>query len=587
MVSLKIKIVMKISDNCYVGISMIDINAYIHHNEVHNCHYGISSADGHANTLMEYNLMYDNSYGMRLYNAGNYLIDNCTFYGNSLGLRIYSYNSADVNSSIFYNNTTDAYASNGAVGMLEFFYCLIDPSSIDYDYADRVSRIWDFYDDPEFMNTAADDFRLKDTSPCIDRGDISREDPDNSRRDVGHHIVDQDEFMFSGIGSPSSPIWKWLSFPRLPVSTAQNTGQDVNTIYIREHWNYIPSETGWYSYANYPSYMISGEYESQNHSWEWVPGSDRFVNSTSGYKIWRIGSTCNLYSPGQKCKDDTDVSIVAGENWIGYFLVESQHPSDAFPSEVLNDLNFVKTQSWSWVRDSHGNWPQDIYTINYGDCVIVDTDADHTFEWETPRRSEPVYRPVPEHFIFQEEIDYQPIYLDFGENELPMEVAVFVDDNCRGAAVVDGQINQLNAYILECDPGLQVEFEFFYDNRMVSKRIQNYGIEFSEGTINNTHLQTGMPGKVYWVTFRDITFEIPEPPMSITCYPNPFNPDLTIAFSMDEIAEVEIVIYNSPADYNLVWNGKDDKGQPVSSGVYFVRLKTGNEVVNSKAVLIK
>jgi hypothetical protein len=88
---------------------------------------------------------------------------------------------------------------------------------------------------------------------------------------------------------------------------------------------------------------------------------------------------------------------------------------------------------------------------------------------------------------------------------------------------------------------------------------------------------------------------------NLNIYPNPFNPDLTIAFSMDEIAEVEIVIYNTkgqkvrtladelfhPADYNLVWNGKDDKGQPVSSGVYFVRLKTGNEVVNSKAVLIK
>jgi len=208
---------------------------------------------------------------------------------------------------------------------------------------------------------------------------------------------------------------------------------------------------------------------------------------------------------------------------------------------------------------------------------------------------------VPEHYTYQEEIDYQPIYLDFGENELPLEVAVFVSDTCHGAAVVDGQITQLCAYILECDPGLQVEFEFFYNTRMASKRIQNYGIELSGGTISNTNLETGMPGKVYRVTFGDMTFDVPEPPMSMTCYPNPFNPELTIAFSMDETAEVEIMIYNSkgqkvktladelfrPADYNLVWNGKDDRGKEVSSGIYFIRLKTGNKVINSKAVLIK
>ncbi|MCF7918278.1 MAG: T9SS type A sorting domain-containing protein [Candidatus Cloacimonetes bacterium] len=84
-------------------------------------------------------------------------------------------------------------------------------------------------------------------------------------------------------------------------------------------------------------------------------------------------------------------------------------------------------------------------------------------------------------------------------------------------------------------------------------------------------------------------------------YPNPFNPELTVSFNIDETQAVKLEIYNSkgqkvktmvnelfrPADYSLVWNGNDDNNHSVSSGVYFIRLQVGDEVVSDKVVLMK
>jgi photosystem II stability/assembly factor-like uncharacterized protein len=86
-------------------------------------------------------------------------------------------------------------------------------------------------------------------------------------------------------------------------------------------------------------------------------------------------------------------------------------------------------------------------------------------------------------------------------------------------------------------------------------------------------------------------------------YPNPFNPSTTISFSTAEDAEnVEIEIYNikgqkvkellivtpSPDHiFSVTWDGMDGNNQPVSSGIYFCKLKTGNKNIIKKMLLLK
>jgi hypothetical protein len=84
-------------------------------------------------------------------------------------------------------------------------------------------------------------------------------------------------------------------------------------------------------------------------------------------------------------------------------------------------------------------------------------------------------------------------------------------------------------------------------------------------------------------------------------YPNPFNPDTSIRFTMEKASNVNLSIYNMKGqlianlvdevlgrgDYNYSWTGTDSKGYPVASGVYFYRLDTGFGTQSRKMLLLK
>jgi len=84
-------------------------------------------------------------------------------------------------------------------------------------------------------------------------------------------------------------------------------------------------------------------------------------------------------------------------------------------------------------------------------------------------------------------------------------------------------------------------------------------------------------------------------------YPNPFNPTTTIIYNVPKASNVKIEIYNSlgqlvnvlmdsfhnPGRYNLVWNGKDSFGYPVSSGIYFYRMSAEGFALVKKMVLMR
>jgi hypothetical protein len=85
-------------------------------------------------------------------------------------------------------------------------------------------------------------------------------------------------------------------------------------------------------------------------------------------------------------------------------------------------------------------------------------------------------------------------------------------------------------------------------------------------------------------------------------YPNPFNPETTINYSVPENGPVQILIYNLRGElirtlvngnhtagwYNVVWNGRNDSGLPVSTGVYIYSLKSSGRMTKShKMVYMK
>ena len=83
--------------------------------------------------------------------------------------------------------------------------------------------------------------------------------------------------------------------------------------------------------------------------------------------------------------------------------------------------------------------------------------------------------------------------------------------------------------------------------------------------------------------------------------PNPFNPVTTVRFSIPKKSDVEFCIYNavgqrvrvmrrencSPGHHTIEWNGTDDQGIKLASGVYIYRLMAAGKTATRKMILLK
>ncbi|TFH65256.1 MAG: T9SS type A sorting domain-containing protein [Candidatus Zixiibacteriota bacterium] len=84
-------------------------------------------------------------------------------------------------------------------------------------------------------------------------------------------------------------------------------------------------------------------------------------------------------------------------------------------------------------------------------------------------------------------------------------------------------------------------------------------------------------------------------------YPNPFNPITAIRYSLHRPSQVSITVFNvlgqevktlesgmqSAGTYETTWDGTNQAGQEVASGIYFYRIKAGENIETRKMVLLK
>ena len=84
-------------------------------------------------------------------------------------------------------------------------------------------------------------------------------------------------------------------------------------------------------------------------------------------------------------------------------------------------------------------------------------------------------------------------------------------------------------------------------------------------------------------------------------FPNPFNPTTSIKYQVSGITHVEINVYNvrgqrvrnllndhrEPGHHSVVWDGRDDDGIQLSSGVYFVRMIADEYIETRRMMLMK
>jgi hypothetical protein len=88
---------------------------------------------------------------------------------------------------------------------------------------------------------------------------------------------------------------------------------------------------------------------------------------------------------------------------------------------------------------------------------------------------------------------------------------------------------------------------------------------------------------------------------SLDNYPNPFNPETTIRYTVKQSGKVQVMIYDMKGklvnklvdnevergSHTAVWNGKDFQDQTQPSGIYFVQLKSADFTLSRKIMLMK
>lgn len=339
------------------------------------------------------------------------------------------------------------------------------------------------------------------------------------------------------------------------------------------------------------------------------------------------------------CDQDDNTNVWFREIYLGYYLQESLKPFDAL-LPILDNITAIMAEDWAMARipiygysPAPGDEPSDAYTntwlgcfptggreitINPGEMVVVRYIGNEPIEFPLggdnpdPPFTDPYYREMATHFGYEEQPDYIPIFLSIDLNQFedgnkPTEIAVFVDDECKGAAVIkEGEV-QLNAYITNItDPTedlKNLEFRMFFPGKATNANVLDYAVLNNQSGRFESRNVTVSECKEFLQVRVGKTEEPPLPTVTklFSNYPNPFNPETTISFDLAEQSPVTIEVFNIKGQkvktlvrdsytlghHSVVWNGTDNYGNSVSSGVYFYRMNTPNHISTQKMLLLK
>jgi hypothetical protein len=131
-------------------------------------------------------------------------------------------------------------------------------------------------------------------------------------------------------------------------------------------------------------------------------------------------------------------------------------------------------------------------------------------------------------------------------------------------------------------------------------------VSYIVGTSDNFIWTPPVPG-IYEGYIRVSNYQVgiddfvQSPIKGLKIYPNPFNPEVNISFSTTTNNNVKINIYNirgqkittlydgklSAGQHTFHWNGKDSNGRSAASGIYLLRVESGNEHHTLKMILMK
>lgn len=185
-------------------------------------------------------------------------------------------------------------------------------------------------------------------------------------------------------------------------------------------------------------------------------------------------------------------------------------------------------------------------------------------------------------------------YLRYIEGELPIIVALNLASNSQVPTIT----------VPTGDIGIHPDSTYYLSELLTGTSLQRTGSELA--TIVTS--MSGYQGRVWVIADEPIQLDTPEPSVEVPevfalkqNYPNPFNPTCTIPFEISSRSRVTIAVYNvmgqqvkvltddvySAGTYHIVWDGHNQFGSPVGSGIYFYRMQASDFVSTRKMILLR
>lgn len=483
--------------------------------------------------------------------------------------------------------------------------------------------------DPMFTDPSNGDFSLQKGSPCIGAGYNPEYDGPRSGYDqalitvcdetqeIG--AIDYDWDRYTTYTFTNDPDGNWMCFPVVDdYSTVMIDGTSYTKNVMRAFFLQYETNPSDMDYVKYKWYD-SGSFVELQHTPS-QPSYDT-IKSYLGYKaVFNRNSvmppTGKLHGYHIPYTDPVPIPEAGTECWIGYFVPETQSPLVAFAS-ILDELYFIKAKDWAMARipnERDAPWFGVIHdplspnmTLSYGDMVAVKKFADSQqdqFTWSRQITVPMHQRSEPEHFTFTKEADYSPIFVEVDSLSTFKELAVLVEGDCYGAAVVDCESVMIPAYIGSIPNGAQIQIVGWDGSKSKSTPLD---LQVYNSNVNVFHASTSITKEdcdFYYVKLgesegsADATAPLS---LEVSNYPNPFNPSTTIRYTVPNDGNVNISVYNIKGQlvvnlvnehkiqgsHSAIWDGEDNHGKQVSSGIYYVKVATGGKTVTAKMLMLK
>jgi len=457
------------------------------------------------------------------------------------------------------------------------------------------------------------------TTPYFDQYNNKIYLPNGAHSNVS--VVDIEEFLNLSEGT------NWISIPRHTRFDDPNG----NFTFIENVFDRDNFENPYNSfYSDYLFVNNSGNqlYEANWPSGYWVyipevstaPTVNK-VYSTRGYKVM-VNSGYNENSislSGILENPHTEIELYDHEeNWIGYFLLESQDIFDAI-ADFEEDIFVVKGKDYFCYRGDPmdgGGLPQPVepyawfcdklvHNISYGEMVILKTYKDiPDFRWSnsgiTP---EPIINEEPLYFSYTETSDYSALIIELDTTENPVELGAFINDSCVGACTLNANdsLAIIRGY-LDSQPGDSVVFEEYFGTKSsVNSRIYDYYVFNDRKQVHEKRIiKSGENKEAYFISFRDKdTTSLDDLGDLVSVFPNPVNKQLTINYTLTVASAIEIAVFdaigrksitllsaNQPGGtYSVNWNLLGENNQKVNNGIYIVQIKINDNIINKKIVV--